>query len=936
MLNNHMYDDCKNLIKKMRKNGEPWESIKYAKHEGKDRESKLKSYLKDKEFRDYWPPLSIEKWFEIVNAVRSVNEEAEKFEEKSSSSMVEGAKQNNDTEVPSEYNSSWQSYKKRLAENGIDDASIVNIEKECSSILKKLDSDTENKESIKGLVVGNVQSGKTANMAGLMAMASDNGWNMFIVLSGLVENLRVQTQERLINDLSNRTSNIHWISLSNVQKNCDPGNRAKNMIFDSLNKKIAHLYVCLKNKNRLENLLQWLHDDLNIYNKMKILVIDDEADQGSINTASNKKEEERKTINRLIVNLVENKSYKGENLRKNAKAMNYVSYTATPYANFLNETGRESLYPKDFIRTLSTSNRYFGPKEIFGVEETDHNGLDIIRNINEKDALTIAKIHNSEEVSMPQSLLNSICWFLSSVASLRVHGYKKPLTMLVHTSHLKSNHKAFYNLIKDWIEQTPNREILKKCRMIWESERKKFTINDLKDGYPDYGAFETVMKPQSFDEIEPAIASLISEVTNIPINEEQDFEFQKHIHLCVDNSDHNGISDDNMYLRLSYPNKEKNKELDTATAFIVVGGTTLSRGLTIQGLLSTYFVRGGTQADTLMQMGRWFGYRLGYELYPRIWMENETRLKFDFLSTLEHEMRVNLKSYDLDSASPEDIAPKIKNTPGVSWLRVTARNRMQSAETIDFDYSGSSNQTILFNNDEEELKSNFINTEKFIEQFKGRIIEEKNKLIIKEVDFELINSLFKDLRYPSSSRLFNDVELPKFVEWVETQSFDKKLDKWNVIVSGVSTKNANRTWTIGDTGYSVGMVTRSGKPGYVNKDLINIGVLRSPSDLVADIDISELSSESRKIAKEDTLSIKNKKLWMIRNEAGLGKTPQLIIYPIDRNSTKPNPRKDAQKNITAEREDLKAKFDLIGIAITLPSTEETKEHGSLRARLTED
>src|SRR5699024_7975277 len=111
-------------------------------------------------------------------------------------------------------------------------------------------------------------------------------------------------------------------------------------------------------------------------------------------------------------------------------------------------------------------------------------------------------------------------------------------------------------------------------------------------------------------------------------------------------------------------------------------------GLTIEGLTSTYFLRAATAGDSLMQMGRWFGFRKGYELLPRIWMTENTFEQFQFLTSLEEELRDELKEFALGNKSPANYGPRVKNTPKVSWLRVTAKNKMQKALEIDMDFSG--------------------------------------------------------------------------------------------------------------------------------------------------------------------------------------------------------------------------------------------------------
>jgi hypothetical protein len=923
------YDRQRTWIKTTREHDVPWEEIVFARQET---EEGLIEFLQQRKMMDFWPEISANEWYSLVENIKRVEEETVKAEERNISAMLTDESQNNVTTVPQEPKSSWQLYKNTLKRKRFKENAIDQIEKSSVSILNRLSIDTTNSLPIKGLVVGNVQSGKTANMAGLMAMAADHGWNMFIVLSGLVENLRKQTQERLLNDL-NHPGNISWKSLTHVRRNAPLGERVQDYHFKGTND--AHIYVCLKNKNRLEGLLDWMQKDINKYGQMKILVIDDEADQGSINTAD-VTTNERKTINRLIVNLVEGFNKDGIKVRKKPLAMNYVSYTATPYANFLNEYAEESLYPRNFIKTLSTTNEYFGPKEIFGVEGVqEFQGIDIIRKVDQDDINQVYEIHKGHSLQLPKSLKESICWFLSATASLKVHGYKKPLTMMVHASQRQVDHSNLSKAITSWLIHEDKNRILSMCKKVWDRETKRLNKEEFFNSFPDYsGDRDKMFIPQQFSSIEASVVTLIKHITHIPLNEEGDLSYHEHIHLCVDNCSNNGINDDGMVVRLAYPSDHQNKQLNHATAFIVVGGTTLSRGLTMEGLLSTYFLRGARQADTLMQMGRWFGYRPRYELYPRIWMEDDTREKFEFLSTLEYELRETLEQYSKASADPSVYGPRVKNTPGVSWLRVTAANRQQSAEEVDFDYTGSSTQTILFNNDKDEQRQNLYIMDDFLEQLSQGELRQNNRLLWRSVKFSYIaEHLLKRMTFHEKTRIFNNKELDPFIEWVTSKTEEGLLDNWNVIVAGKSIAglDEDKIWEIPSVG-KVGKVTRTRKSSSTEKGFINIGALRAPADLYADVNKDKLSQEERKELDKSSPSIK--RIGEIRKSAGLEHTPQLIIYRIDKDSKAKEYSSD-ENNPKNARKDLNAKEDIIGLCIRIPGidTDTGISYGGLQIRI---
>ena len=926
-VNNMVYDDMREWIEKARSNGVSWDAIRYA-NEGS--EDGLIEFLQMQTKSNFWPSIKTDIWYEIVSSKKMIEEEALEAKEASKGASLVSQDLDNSFKIPSSSRSSWQLYKSNLLSKGFNQVGVKLIEDSAISILKRLSSDTKGKDPIKGLVVGNVQSGKTANMAGLMAMAADHGFNMFIVLSGLVENLRKQTQERLFFDLNHR-GNITWTALSNVKKRSAPGEALSDFHFEDGNKPM--LYVCLKNKKRLESLLDWLQKDPNKYANLKVLIIDDEADQGSINTGDIEQaainSEERKAINKLIVNLVNGQDKHGNKQYRKPKAINYISYTATPYANFLNEYAEESLYPRDFIMTLSTPLEYFGPKEIFGVEgDENYEGIDIVREISDEDLSKTDQLQKSTSDKMPESLKESVAWFLCSVSSLRHQGYKKPLTLMVHTSQKQDHHENIARAIKSWLETEERETLLETCKRIWNRETVRFNKEILKETLPSYsGDYDAMYEFKPFHAIEALILQLIEEVTHIPLGDDGELTYHEHIHLCVDNCSNNGTSGDGMYVRLAYPNDENRP--DYATAFIVVGGTTLSRGLTIEGLISTYFSRETKQADTLMQMGRWFGYRKKYEIYPRIWMPDKNKKRFEFLATLEYELRDTLEQYS-HGADPSKYGPRVKNTPSVSFMRVTAKNRSQAAQEVDIDFTGSRIQTILFDDDKAIQKNNIDATEGFIKSL-GEGESPKNKIIWRDVQFDVISKYLKDMNFNQNVRLFNEQQIGPFIQWIRSKSEELKLDNWNVIVSGnePKEKDPESIWDVPGN-KSIGKVNRSAKSR--EKNAVNIGVLRDPADLYADINPDEVSEETReKLLKG---GLKSTDVDEVRYEAGLQDTPLLIIYRINKHS---QAKRKGKESKPTGREDLNTSEDLIGLCVNIPGVGSRGDsYGGLRIVISSD
>lgn len=396
------------------------------------------------------------------------------------------------------------------------------------------------------------------------------------------------------------------------------------------------------------------------------------------------------------------------------------------------------------------------------------------------------------------------------------------------------------------------------------------------------------------------------EPTNIPLDEDDEFTYHEGIHMCIDNCKNNGINDDGMYVRLAYPTADNMPT--PAPAFIVVGGATLSRGLTIEGLISTFFLRSVSQADTLMQMGRWFGYRKGYELLPRLWITSKTNDQFKFLAALDQELRDEIHEMDTLGKSPANYGPRVKNTPKASFIRITAKNRMQSAQATDMDFSGSFNQTYLFDNDAEILKNNLKLTEIFIaslgqpEKRKECNTHAENAIIWRNVDFALIKDFLLGYKFNQRLGVFNDIS--SVIAWIEKISAEGKLEKWNVVLAG---KGSDRNSVWDSPVGPVNKVSRTRKKVKNESDtVINIGVLRDPRDIVADVDLEDQTQEVVNLITK----FESKYAKEARSLAGLDATPQLLVYVIDKDS------KVSKKSET--RENLNAVEDIVGICLNIP------------------
>jgi len=924
-INSPAADDIRNYIRKARKAGVSWDDERLLLGDTEDVIQKnLERKKQDLFLQD---DLTVDDWKRIlVSEIKAENDRIN-IDRYGDGAIIHDPSEDNSIYTPTLTDSSWVKYVNHLIINGFSEEAIAEIEISTLRIIKRLSIDTQNSEPIKGLVVGHVQSGKTANMAALMAMAADWNWNLFIVLTGTIESLRVQTENRLLKDLRH-PGILNWEIIKRPSRKSELADRTSQLNF-STESKNRYFTVCLKNKKRLSDLIDWLQHDKSKMAQMRIIVIDDESDQGSINTAD-VFSDERKAINRLIVNLVSGLTKQSRAIPTKYKSMNYVGYTATPYANFLNEAGRESLYPRNFIATLYPPREYFGPTQIFGHSETSNpDGLDIIRHVSNEDCAIIGNIQTSKNLTLPSSLIEAILWFVCSTAAMRLLGHKKPVSMLVHTSQRKEHHESLANAIQNWLSINSNQSIVERCKMIYEREIRRFSRSDFFNQFSNYCDNMTQINDYpNFDLIADNINTILNTISPVKLAETGSLSYHSGIHLCIDNSDNNGINSEGEHIRLAYPPSDIDPYPTPAPAFLVVGGTTISRGLTLEGLVSSFFLRASTQADTLMQMGRWFGFRRGYEIFPRIWLTEDTHRKYIFLTDLEYDLRKDLRKYMDLGVDPSQFGPRIKNSPFVTWLRITATKRMQGVVEADYDFSGSNSQTVVFHTEKSVLEHNIVTTDNFLKKLgNGEKSKCGNAIIWRGIDFETIrNDFLINFKFHNRSRVFNQIN--EFFKWFDDCRTANGFTNWNVVVSGTnaSNKQKSKIWQL--NGGEVGYINRSKQKKYTSNDSISIGVLRAPSDLMAD-SLCPLPANNK---RND---------WdRMRVSSELRLTPQLLLYRIDKDSQALKIDESdsiSQINLSrTQREDLHSPADIIGVSIWIPGNSDFKQKGSHATKVTID
>ena len=531
----------------------------------------------------------------------------------------------------------------------------------------------------RGLVIGHVQSGKTANYIGLVARAADAGYKFIIVIAGIHNNLRKQTQERIDEGFIGRSSDprarerigvgstdakySHPATLTSIYKDFNKQTADQSgWSINDFSKPIV--LVIKKNVSTLTSLQRWLKE-LNakgdgIISDVPMLMIDDEADNASINT--NKEDLDPTRTNSMLRKILSmfDKSC-------------YVGYTATPFANiFINpeaydDDAREELFPRDFIYCLDAPTTYFGPEKVFLDDGRSEAILQTIQDA--EDYLPFSHRKDLEIVDLPPSLYDSIIEFIlaRTIRNLRGH-QNRHCSMMVNVSRFV----AIQRTVKDFISA-----FIKTLR---EAVKVNYKMPDEVSRNNEYMARIEHMFHQQFSDCGFDWATVKKLL----------FATFEHLQIFLVNS----RSDE----ALDFKRYEKDGVGLTA---IAIGGLSLSRGLTIEGLSVSYMYRNTRMYDTLMQMGRWFGYRPGYEDLCRVHLSEDSINWYAHISDASEELRQQIRQMRRDGLSPKDFGLYVKDHP--DNLLVTAANKMRSGETVKVrqNFSGRLRESYILPADED-------------------------------------------------------------------------------------------------------------------------------------------------------------------------------------------------------------------------------------------
>lgn len=688
----------------------------------------------------------------------------------------------------------WDRYKKLLISKNLPRDVVTGTDRITETILSKL-GDPKNNSSWdrRGMVVGHVQSGKTANYTGLICKAADAGYRLIVVIAGIHNNLRNQTQSRIDEGFIGRdTGRLATLGTKEKPKKVGVGNYDDRCVPVSLtttikdfNKATATsinssvgvfnvpvVLVIKKNSHTLKNLIEWLREHSTRGESemadFPMLLIDDEADNASINVKYGKEEVSR--INGQIRDLL-------SVFHRSC----YVGYTATPFANIFidpdqeDELLKEDLFPKNFIIGLDAPKNYFGPTKVFLDGIPEEGEPEFLRYISDnEDVLPIKHKKDDELEVLPESMNRALRAFIlaRTIRNLRGHSGQHA-SMLVNASRFTNMQGNIRNRLHEKLERI--RDAVGINASLGETGLRDPEIAALKEvweeeysvAWPDW----TSVQSNLLEALKPAKVVEVNSRTN-----DLDYDEAGDLGLTV----------------------------------IAVGGFSLSRGLTLEGLTVSYFLRNSQMYDTLMQMGRWFGYRGDYEDLCRIWMPYHAVGWYSHIAEATNELFDELKRMEHTRATPEQFGLAVRSHP--STLLVTARNKIGSGEKhVKVGLSNGFVETTRLTNSDGVLETNRDAARSLLANLETRgfaqiaASRQAGGYLFEDVPLEVIDDFL--LRFKNDRGSIRTSTQP-IRHYIQDRSVDE-MSKWDVFVVSVKERSVERIvetlgWPLGPADRSVG------------------------------------------------------------------------------------------------------------------------------------
>jgi len=745
-----------------------------------------------------------------------------------------------------------------------------------------------------GLVVGQVQSGKTSNYTGLICKGADSGFKLIIVLTGIHNNLRSQTQLRVdegflgfdtrhqrafdqngiaigVGRLDRQGTAIAHSLTSSLEKG-DFTAGAANSMGINFNTPDPIIAVVKKNSKVLERLLSWLKsqsveiDGRKVIRSKSLMMIDDEADNASINT--NPDDDTSTRINALI----------RDTLRLFDKS-GYIGYTATPFANIFIPIEEDQIFPRDFIINIPAPSNYVGPDKVFGIKilEDEDESEKVLPIVNRVDdfATLIPNGHRRDSATpdaLPPSLKSAIKCFILTCTIRRLRGQvTQHNSMLIHVSRLI----AWQRHIKILVENTFDfyrRGIEMKIPLV---------VDEMRQAFEEDREYPTEYKGETFTETYKSFKTISQAI----LDANADIDAQVQVHEWADVLAH--LHDAATRIQVKEINGGSGDALNyydhkNGLSVIAIGGNKLSRGLTLEGLSVSYYFRTSRMYDTLMQMGRWFGYRAGYIDLCRLFTSRELNEWFCHITLASEELRAEFDYMaDVAGSTPEQYALRVRTHPGV--LQISASNKIRRAVNVEISWAGRLVESYQLQKNPDVINSNLKVTTDLINSMPDNFECNANNFLWRDVAVELVRPFFQRFRVSDNLK---KVEPSKLLDFIDASAASNELRSWRIAV--ITKDTADVFYPLNSTNgiAKVGCVIRSHdktKDDAQNLHLIKNHIIR-PMD-----EFFDLSKEDYTAALARTIELAERqgkeykynfpKGEIVRNE--FRKNPLLLIYFVD-------------------------------------------------------
>jgi hypothetical protein len=728
----------------------------------------------------------------------------------------------------------WNAYEAMLKEKAFSPVVIDRMNDRSHTILELAGDPTQAGSWAKrGLVIGDVQSGKTANYLGLFNKAADAGYKIIILFGGHTDKLRQQTQERVDEGFIGKNSSLTskpgefstnafgvgkqpnfehatglttWFSDFSVSQV-----RGSSLAVAALNGPV--IFVIKKNKKIIENLIAWLRgqgkDGENTL-EFPMLLLDDEADYASINT--NKPDDDPTKINQAIRDLL-------SVFRRNS----YVGFTATPFANvFIDPEAEADLFPRDYIFSLESPSTYFGPEKMVESDESEPNFQTFMT-----DAVAwLPYSHKSGAAlaALPQSLKDAVATFFLSNAVRDLRGdLVEPRTMMINASRFKSVQRKITSDVEEFVSDL--RAELKHSvpEGAWDRMRQLFET-------------EYTHISESWDEVSETLVASI-----------------EHVKVVLANSD---TSKSGVWEAVFRSDRAR---------VIAVGGDVLSRGLTLPGLVVSYFHRRSVAYDTLMQMGRWFGYRNGYEDICKLWIDTEISDWYKFIHAATTELRAQVQLMRKLGQTPRDFGLKVRRHPGAALVATALNKRRNSDVAHKISLRDNSFESVRLSSEKAKIDGNLSAAKTLIGSAGPANLLEGQTSIWQSVPSQKVLNFFQNFETSEAELVFADKLIERHLQatrapWMET---------WTVILMSGSSE-----MVAFDAMPDVKAVRRA---MYVKGQVVYAGGRNLRLGGKGDEGLA-LSTELRAKAKNDALPKTDASDVHYRQYLD---KPLLIIYPVD-------------------------------------------------------